>query len=127
MLGLAAGESVAQSTHSGFSSLFRVSGRVSQPKIYRLADLKALPPHTVDISFQGPGGIQTHQFTGALLNDIVAAAKPRFDADRKNDFLRWTARVRATDNYQVVVALANSTQASRPSKSFSLMPTTVSR
>jgi hypothetical protein len=35
-----------------------------------------------------------------LLSDIEAAAAPRFDADRKNDFLRWTARVHATDNYE---------------------------
>jgi hypothetical protein len=87
-LGIAATESAAQSTPTGFSSFFRVSGRISHPKTYRLADLKALPVHTVNVSFQGPGGIQTHQFTGALLEDVATAAAPRFDADRKNDFLR---------------------------------------
>jgi hypothetical protein len=103
-LGLAVTESAAQSTTPGVSSFFRVGGRVAHPRVYRLADLKALPAHTVDVSFQGPGGIQSHSFTGALLSDIETAAAPRFDAARKNDFLRWTARVHATDNYEVVVA-----------------------
>ncbi len=104
VLGLAATESAAQPTSPGVSTSFRVTGRIGHPKVYRLADLKALPPHTVDVSFQGPGGIQTHSFTGALLLDVANAAAPRFDADQKNDFLRWTARVHATDNYEVVVA-----------------------
>jgi len=103
-LGPAVTDSAAQPTTPGVSSFFRVGGRVSHPRVYRLADLKALPAHTVDVAFQGPGGIQTHSFTGALLDDIATAAEPRFDADRKNDFLRWTARVHATDNYEVVVA-----------------------
>jgi len=104
ILGLAAAESAAQSATPGFSPAFRVRGRVDNPKTYRLADLQAKPAHTVDVSFQGPGGIQHHSFTGALLSDIVAIAAPRYDAARKNDFLRWTARVHATDNYEVVVA-----------------------
>jgi hypothetical protein len=97
-LGLAATESAGQSTTPGVSSFFRVGGRVAHPRIYRLADLKALPAHTVHVSFQGPGGTQSHSFSGALLSDVESAAAPRFDADRKNDFLRWTARVHATDN-----------------------------
>ena len=103
-LGLAATESAAEPTAPGVSSFFRVGGRVAHPRVYRLTDLKGLPAHTVDVSFQGPGGIQSHSFTGALLSDIETAAAPRFDADQKNDFLRWTARVHATDNYEVVVA-----------------------
>src|SRR5258708_10993024 len=94
-LGLAATESAAESTTRGVSSFFRVGGRVAHARVYRLADLEALTAHTVDVSFQGPGGIQTHRFTGALLSDVEPAAAPRFDADRKNDFLRWTARVHA--------------------------------
>ncbi len=104
VLGLAATESAAQPTSPGVSTSFRVAGRISHPRVYRLADLEALPAHTVDVSFQGPGGTQTHSFTGALLFDVATAAAPRFDTDRKNDFLRWTARVHATDNYEVVVA-----------------------
>jgi hypothetical protein len=103
-LGLAATESAAQPATPGASSFFRVTGRVAHPRVYRLADLKALAAHTVNVSFQGPGGIQSHSFTGALLGDIESAAAPRFDTERKNDFLRWTARVHATDNYEVVVA-----------------------
>jgi len=102
-LDVAASESVAQPA-PGPSTAFKVIGRIGHPKIYKLADLKALPAHTVSVSFQGPGGIQNHSFTGALLNDIVAPAAPRFDANRKNDFLRWSARVHATDNYEVIVA-----------------------
>jgi hypothetical protein len=102
--GLAVTESAAQSTTPGVSSFFRVGGRVAHPRGYRLADLKALPAHTVDVSFQGPGGIQSQSFTGALLSDIETAAAPRFDADRKHDFRRWTARVHPSDNCEVVVA-----------------------
>jgi DMSO/TMAO reductase YedYZ molybdopterin-dependent catalytic subunit len=104
VLGLAATQSAAEPTTAGFSSFFRVGGRVAHPKVYRLADLKALPAHTVAVSFQGPGGTQTHAFTGALMDDVATAAAPRVDADQKNDILRWTARVHATDNYEVVVA-----------------------
>jgi len=35
---------------------------------------------------------------------VATAAAPRVDADQKNDILRWTARVHATDNYEVEVA-----------------------
>jgi hypothetical protein len=35
---------------------------------------------------------------------LRAVVQPRYDADSKNDFLRWSARVHATDNYEVVVA-----------------------
>jgi DMSO/TMAO reductase YedYZ molybdopterin-dependent catalytic subunit len=104
LLGMAVTESAAQPTAGGVSSSFRVSGRIDHPKTYRLADLKALPVHTVTVSLQGPGGTQTHSFTGALLYDVATAAAPRVDADQKNDILRWTARVHATDNYEVVVA-----------------------
>jgi DMSO/TMAO reductase YedYZ molybdopterin-dependent catalytic subunit len=104
LLGLAVTESAAQSTPTGFSPFFRVTGRVEHPRVYRLADLQALPHHTVAVSFEGPGGLQSHQFTGALLDDVATAAAPRFDTSRKNDFLRWTARVHATDNYEAVVA-----------------------
>jgi DMSO/TMAO reductase YedYZ molybdopterin-dependent catalytic subunit len=104
LLGLAVTESTAQPAAGGVSSSLRVSGRIDQPKTYRLADLKALPAHTVTVSFQGPGGVQTHNFTGALLYDVATAAALHVDADQKNDILRWTARVHATDNYEVVVA-----------------------
>jgi DMSO/TMAO reductase YedYZ molybdopterin-dependent catalytic subunit len=104
VLGVAATESAAQSTSPGASTFFRVGGRVDHPRIYRLADLKKLPAHTVNVSFQGPGGTQSHTFTGALLYDVATAAAPHVDTDRKNDSLRWTARVHATDNYEVVVA-----------------------
>ena len=101
---LATTESLAQSTTASVSSEFRVSGRVAHPRSYRLTDLKTLPAHTVSVSFQGPGGIQSHSFTGALLHDVATVAEPRFDAKRKNDFLRWSARVHATDDYEVVVS-----------------------
>src|ERR1700738_2459404 len=104
LLGLSVTETAAQPTAGGVSSSFRVSGRIDHPKTYRLADLEALPAHTVTVSFQGPGGIQTHSFTGALLYDVATAAAARVDADQKNDILRWTARVHATDNYEVLVA-----------------------
>src|SRR3954468_21111232 len=79
-LGIAATETAAQPVQGGPSTSFKVLGRVGHPKIYKLADLQALPAHTVNTSFIGPGGSQNHSFTGALLNDIVAAAAPRFDA-----------------------------------------------
>src|ERR1700730_14239319 len=86
VLGFAATESAAQPTAGGVSSIFRVSGRISHPKTHRLADLEALTPHQVTVSFQGPGGTQTHTFVGALLEDVATAAAPRFDTDQKNDF-----------------------------------------
>jgi hypothetical protein len=104
LLGLAVTESAAQATTPGFSPFFRVGGRVAHARTYRPADLEKLPAHTVNVSFQGPGGEQSHSFTGALLYDVASAAAPRLDTSRKNDALRWTARVHATDNYEVVVA-----------------------
>jgi DMSO/TMAO reductase YedYZ molybdopterin-dependent catalytic subunit len=54
LFAVAVTESAAQvSAPGGPSTFFRVRGRVEHPKVYRLADLKALPTHTVAVSFQG--------------------------------------------------------------------------
>jgi Oxidoreductase molybdopterin binding domain len=101
-----AAQTSAQASAGGPSTSFRVAGDVEHRAVYRLDSLKALSPHTVDVSFEGPGGLQSHHFTGVLLEDLVSAAAPRFDPNRKNDFLRWSARVHATDNYEVIVAFS---------------------
>jgi len=92
-----------------------------------LNGLKALPAHTVDVAFQGPGGVQNQRLTGALLNDIANAAGPRYDANRKNDLLRWSARVHATDNYEVIVAFGEFAPNFENKQSWSPMPRMASR
>ena len=69
--------------------------------------LARLPAETLDVSFQGPGGMQTHTEVGPSLFEVLAAARiwPPFNT--------WVAAV-GNDNYTATVTLAEQLAGGRP-------------
>jgi hypothetical protein len=69
--------------------------------------LARLPAETLDVSFQGPGGTQTHTEVGPSLFEVLAAARiwPPFNT--------WVAAV-GNDNYTATVTLAEQLAGGRP-------------
>ena len=81
-----------------------VGGLVAQPLELTLADLQRYPSETQQVTFLAGGAPQQHSYTGTRLLNILNAAKPRFDAKRKNDKLRTVVLVTGSDGYQAAVA-----------------------
>ena len=84
---------------------FEITGLVDKPLILTVADLQALTPQTVDVTFKSGEGDQAHTFTGVLLSDVVAMASPTLDPDVKNQLLHRYLVVTANDGYEVVVSM----------------------
>jgi DMSO/TMAO reductase YedYZ molybdopterin-dependent catalytic subunit len=87
-----------------YSPAFTVDGAVDAPRSYTLADLQAVPAQEVSVEFMSGNARERHVYRGPLLVDLLTAAKPMFDATRRNDSLRWYVTVEATDDYRAVVA-----------------------
>jgi DMSO/TMAO reductase YedYZ molybdopterin-dependent catalytic subunit len=83
---------------------FVVDGRVAHPKTLSVADLRRFPAHREVVRYIAAGKQETHHFRGALLTDVLAAAKPRFDPAVKHDELRHAVLVGATDGYATVLS-----------------------
>jgi hypothetical protein len=60
--------------------------------------------HTLTVTFQAGQAMEQHTFTGFLLIDVLNLLKPQFDADVKNDRLRFYVSATGTDDYQAIVA-----------------------
>src|SRR5262245_29721631 len=88
---------------SGFAPTFDVGGKVATPRTVALADLQALPAQDVTVTFIAGTGSQTHNYRGAKLFDVLNPTGPQFDTSRKNDKLRWFARVIGSDGYEVAI------------------------
>jgi DMSO/TMAO reductase YedYZ molybdopterin-dependent catalytic subunit len=87
-----------------YSPTFIIEGMVDAPRSYTLADLQALPSEEVTLTFRAGAGVQTHTYRGVRLYDLLMAARPQFDPDRRNDRIRWYIHVTATDGYETVFA-----------------------
>jgi DMSO/TMAO reductase YedYZ molybdopterin-dependent catalytic subunit len=89
------------------STAIAIAGNVAQPLSMTVADLKRLPPHQFDYvspeaGHKGDG--QARHYTGCLLRDVLAAAKP---AEGKPRELRKSyALATATDGYEAVFSWA---------------------
>lgn len=83
---------------------FVVDGQVAEPLTLTVDELRDFPVQRQKVRFVSGTGTQTHRYQGALLLDVLTAAKPQFDPAVKNDKLRHAVLVGATDNYQAVVA-----------------------
>lgn len=82
-----------------------VGGQVARPLRLTVSDLRRRwPGHVEKVSFGSESGTEHHTYRGALLTDVLASAKPRFDPAVHNDALRFAVRVGATDDYAAVVA-----------------------
>ena len=81
-----------------------VDGSVDRPTLFSVADLAALPSHSLDVSFNSTkGGTQHHVEAGPLLVDVLAKVGPRFQAV-KNGELRDVVVVTGADGYVAVLS-----------------------
>lgn len=79
--------------------------RVEHPRTLTLDDLPAMAPVTVKVDQANASGVQEATFTGALLWDVVTAAKP-VDAPGDKTTLQHTFLARGKDGYAVALAIA---------------------
>ncbi|MFI6598599.1 molybdopterin-dependent oxidoreductase [Nonomuraea sp. NPDC050536] len=84
----------------------KVRGEVDQPRSFSMDRLRALPQHTVRVRYQTSHGAEKHTFTGPLLADVLALAKPRIDTEAKNAQLRLFVTATGSDGYRATVAWA---------------------
>jgi hypothetical protein len=76
-------------------------------KTLSAAKLAALPAETLSVSFQGPGGTQTHTEVGPTLADVLRAAHIRSGLNT------WVAAV-GSDGYVATVTPAEALVGGRP-------------
>ena len=83
-----------------------ITGELEERVFLTFEQFEALPltSHNVSVMFQAGTAVETHNFTGFLLFDVMNLLKPQFDPDVKNDKLRFYVSATATDNYQAIVA-----------------------
>jgi DMSO/TMAO reductase YedYZ molybdopterin-dependent catalytic subunit len=77
---------------------------VAQPALLTPADLQKFPTETVDVSFQGPNGVEKHTFTGVRLQAVVDAAKIQVNASHRSDILCKYVLFTASDGYEALIA-----------------------
>jgi hypothetical protein len=81
-----------------------VDGSVGRATVFSVADLAALPVHSLDVSFKtSRGGTQHHVEAGPLLVDVLARVGPRF-AGVKSGELRDFVVITGADGYEVVLS-----------------------
>jgi hypothetical protein len=81
-----------------------VDGLVDRPTLFSIADLAALPVHSLDVSFSTHSGTKHHSEAGPLLVDVLAKVGPRFDRRVKNGELRDVVVVTGADGYEAVLS-----------------------
>ncbi len=101
LMSAVSGQSVPRPT----SPSFTLGGQIANPRAYTLADIQALPAKEVVLEYSAANQPQKHAFKGVLLYDLIAAAKPQFDANTKNDALRWIVQATGSDGYAATFAL----------------------
>ena len=82
-----------------------VDGSVDRPTLFSVADLAALPGHSLDVTSSSThGGTRHHVEAGPLLVDVLAKVGPRFDRRVKNGELRDFIVVTGADGYEAVLS-----------------------
>lgn len=90
----------------GYAPALTVTGAVSTPRTYTLADLQALPASKLTVSwYSGRDGLVTGSYIGVPLYDLITAAGVVTNPNQKNDILRASILVSATDCYQTMIAM----------------------
>ncbi|GAA4020941.1 molybdopterin-binding oxidoreductase [Deinococcus rubellus] len=92
----------ADMTRLGAAPSVVVTGAVSQPMTLTLEAVRALPAQTVTLSSTAAGQPVQHSYTGALLSDVLKAAKPTFRPEIKNDALRYALLASGRDGYSAL-------------------------
>jgi DMSO/TMAO reductase YedYZ molybdopterin-dependent catalytic subunit len=104
-IGLAAQSPPAPAqTTSGYSSSFRIDGAVVRPSNFTLRDLRAMPPTNENVYYNTGKGPVAAEFTGVLLWDLLNKVGVKTNAAIKNDILRRSVVVTATDGYIVYLS-----------------------
>lgn len=83
---------------------FTIGGQVDTPLTLSVADLRAMPAETAEVTFLSGQGEQAHAYTGVLLATLIDQAGMQLDPERKNDQLRKYLVITAKDSYEVVLA-----------------------
>jgi len=82
----------------------RIDGAVLHPQNFSAADLKAMPPETVETSFKTMHGDEHKSWTGVLMTDLLKKAGLK-NEDAKNAFLRHTLLVHGKDGYEAALSI----------------------
>ena len=91
----------------GYANQFRLHGQVKNPDHFELIDLQYRPSVHLTVSyFSGSQGLVTKTYVGVPLIDLLNDAVIVTDPAQRNDILRKYVAVKATDCYEVVVAVA---------------------
>ncbi len=108
LLALCASCQIAAQTTRPVTTTVTVSGNVSKSLSLTVADLKHYPVHQIDYvppqTEHQAGGEPARQYTGCLLRDVLAAAKPV--ESKPHDLRKSYVVARASDGYEVVFSWA---------------------
>jgi molybdate transport system substrate-binding protein len=80
-----------------------LGGLVAQPGLLTPTDLQKFPSETVDVSFQGPNGVEKHTYTGVRLQAVIDAAKVQVNAAHRSDLLCKYVLFTANDGYEALI------------------------
>jgi molybdate transport system substrate-binding protein len=80
-----------------------LGGLVAQPGLLTPTDLQKFPSEKVDVSFQGPNGVEKHSYTGVRLQAVIDAAKVQVNAAHRSDLLCKYVLFTANDGYEALI------------------------
>jgi DMSO/TMAO reductase YedYZ molybdopterin-dependent catalytic subunit len=105
-LGIASGSQAApaSSNQNAPAAEFTVEGHVTKPLHLTVADLKAQPATTVEVSYIAQGKTQTGSFTGVPLLVLLTQAGV-IDGQEKGAHFRHSIDIVGSDGYAVSVAM----------------------
>jgi DMSO/TMAO reductase YedYZ molybdopterin-dependent catalytic subunit len=83
-----------------------IDGAVEHPRPLTLADLKDEPATTEAVSLKTGKGVLTGSYTGVLLWTLLQQAVIKLPPGTKNDAMRHTIVVTASDGYTTVLSVA---------------------
>ncbi|MFJ8476650.1 hypothetical protein [Kitasatospora sp. NPDC094011] len=89
------------------SPTVRLLGHLDEPAELTVEQLRALPAHRVEVSFDcRTEGEQHHGYEGPALLDVLLAARPRIDFSGRKQRLRFLLDVLGADGHRAVVSWA---------------------
>ena len=104
LLAAASFSPIAEAQNATIPSTFRVFGQVTKPTTFDLAKLEKLSITSQNVTYFAAGQVASHQFTGALLWDLLQSAGGIIvDPKVKNDILRLIVVVTGSDGYASVI------------------------
>nr|QOL00420.1 hypothetical protein [uncultured organism] len=89
----------------GQPATIALGGAIDHPRGLTLADLTREPATTEAVFLHTGHGALTGNFTGVLLWTLLEEAGLKLDPDIKNDVVRHTVTIGASDGYRVVLSL----------------------